>query len=44
MGKNTEATDDDKQMLKDEIGRRQKLAINKALGTTPEKSLRKNKI
>lgn len=44
MDKNPEATEDDKQMLKDEIARRQKLAINKALGTIPEKPVRKNKI
>lgn len=44
MDKNPEATDDDKSMLRDEIAHRQNLAINKALGTTPEKPVRKNKI
>lgn len=44
MEKNPEATEADKQMLKDEIARQQKLTINKALGTTRAKAVRKNKI
>lgn len=44
MDKNPEATEDDKQMLKDEIAQQQNIMLSEAIGETVAKPGRKNKI